>query len=112
MFDINRRVQLIRGALFDPEATWRSHLPEAGDWQKTAILITGLLIVPSTVLAYIFGFISSDTSLFGMFRPTIEGQEILSRRDLSADPAGSGAGGCAGLGLWGPTRSGAGGCVR
>ena len=71
MFDLNRTVELIRGALFDPEATWRSYLPEAGDWQKTAFLITGPLIVLSTVLAYIFGLISSDTSMFGIFRPTI-----------------------------------------
>jgi hypothetical protein len=71
MFDLNRTVQLVRGALFDAEATWRSYLPEAGDWRKTAFLLTGPLIIASTVLAYLFGLMSSDTSLFGMFRPTI-----------------------------------------
>lgn len=71
MFDLNRTVQLVRGAIFDAEATWRGYLPEAGDWQKTAFLLTGPLIIASTVLAYIFGLMSSDTSLFGMFRPTI-----------------------------------------
>jgi hypothetical protein len=71
MFDLNRTVQLVRGALFDAEATWRGYLPEAGDWRKTAFLLTGPLIIASTVLAYLFGLMSSDTSLFGMFRPTI-----------------------------------------
>lgn len=70
MFDLNRTVQLVRGALFDPETTWRSYLPEAGDWQKTAMLLTGPLIVVSAIIAYLLGFLGSD-SMFGPFRPTI-----------------------------------------
>lgn len=71
MFDLNRTVQLVRGALFDPEATWRSYLPEAGDWQKTAVLLTGPLIVVSAVVAYLLGFLGSDSSILGPFRPTL-----------------------------------------
>ncbi len=44
MFDLKRTLDLINGALFDSEPTWRAYLPEAGDWQKTAFLLTGPLI--------------------------------------------------------------------
>ena len=71
VFDIDRTLHLIKGALFDPEATWQEYLPEAGNWQKTAALLTGPLIVTSAVLAYLVGFLGSDAALFGMFRPTI-----------------------------------------
>jgi hypothetical protein len=71
MIDLNRTLQLVRGALLDPEPTWRSYLPEAGDWQRTALLLTGPLIVVSTVIAYLIGLTSSDVSFFGQFRPTL-----------------------------------------
>jgi hypothetical protein len=71
MFDLNRTLQLVRGALLDQEPTWRSYLPEAGDWKKTACLLTVPLIVASTVIAYLIGLTSSDTSLFGQIRPTL-----------------------------------------
>lgn len=69
-FDINRTLALIRGALFDAEATWRSYLPEAGDWKKTAVLLTGPLIVLAALLGYLIGLLGADASLFG-FRPTL-----------------------------------------
>ena len=71
MIDINRTIQLVVGALFDSEATWRSYLPEAGSWQKTALLLTGPLIVASAVVAYLLSLLSGDSSMFGMFRPTL-----------------------------------------
>jgi Yip1-like protein len=71
MFDLKRTLELVKGALFDPEPTWRAYLPVAGDWQKTAILLTGPLIVASTVIAYLISLASGETSMFGMFRPTI-----------------------------------------
>ena len=71
MINLSRTLQLIRGAIFDPEATWRSYLPEAGDWQKTVFLLTGPLIIASTVIAYLLGLLSSESSIFGQFRPTI-----------------------------------------
>jgi MFS family permease len=76
MLDLNRTLGLIRGALIDPEATWRSYLPEAGNWQKTAFLLTGPLIVSAAVIAYLMGLFSGS-SLLGMFRPTI-GSTIMS----------------------------------
>ncbi|NNF15660.1 MAG: YIP1 family protein [Gammaproteobacteria bacterium] len=53
MFDFNRTVKLIKGAVFDPDTTWKEYLPEAGDWKKTATLLTGPLVVGSVVLAFI-----------------------------------------------------------
>ena len=70
MFDLNRTMQLVKGALFDAEATWRSYLPEAENWQKTAFLLAGPLIIVSAVLGYLIGFFGSGASLFG-FRPTL-----------------------------------------
>jgi hypothetical protein len=71
MLDLTRTLSLVKGALFDAEATWRSYLPEAGNWQKTAFLLTGPLIVASAIAAYLIGLLTSDASMFGQFRPTI-----------------------------------------
>jgi hypothetical protein len=71
MFDLKRTLDLVRGALFDPEATWRSYLPEAGDWKRTALLLTGPLIVAAAIIAYLVGFLGSGESIFGVGRPTL-----------------------------------------
>jgi len=71
MIDLKRTLSLISGGIFDSEQTWRNYLPEADNWQKTALLLTGPLIIISAVGAYIFGFLGSDVSMFGQFRPTI-----------------------------------------
>jgi len=71
MIDLKRTLTLVSGGIFDSEQTWRNYLPEADNWQKTALLLTGPLIVFAAVAAYIFGFLGSDVSLFGQFRPTI-----------------------------------------
>lgn len=70
MFDFARTVRLVTGALFDSEATWRSYLNEAGDWKKTAMLLTGPLIVAAGVVGYVLGFLGSGASLLGL-RPTL-----------------------------------------
>ncbi len=71
MIDLKRTLSLISGGMFDPEQTWRSYLPEAGDWKKTALLLTGPLIILAALAAYVLGFLGSDASFFGQFRPTI-----------------------------------------
>ena len=71
MIDLVRTFSLIRASIFDPEKTWRDYLPEAENWQKTALLLTGPLIVLSAVAAYLIGFLGSGVSMFGQFRPTI-----------------------------------------
>lgn len=70
MLDLNRTLSLIKGALFDPEATWRGYLPEADNWQRTAFLLTGPLIILAAVLGYLIGLLGSGAYVFGL-RPTI-----------------------------------------
>ncbi len=71
MIDLKRTLSLISGGMFNPEQTWRSYLPEAEDWKKTALLLTGPLIILAALAAYVLGFLGSDASFFGQFRPTI-----------------------------------------
>lgn len=71
MIDLTCTMKLISGALFDRESTWQGYLPEAGDWRKTAFLLSGPLIVVSGAVAYLLSLLSADSSLFGLFRPTI-----------------------------------------
>lgn len=71
MFDLKRTLDLVRGALTDPEATWRSYLPEAYDWRKTAVLLTGPLIIAAAVIAYLLGFLGSGRTMLGLGRPTL-----------------------------------------
>ena len=71
MVDLQRTLKLVTGGMFDAEQTWRSYLPEAGDWQKTAFLLTGPLIIFAAVAAYVVGLLGSGFSMFGAFRPTI-----------------------------------------
>ena len=70
MLDVNRSLALIKGALLDPDETWRSYLPDADDWTRTAALLTGPLIVGAALLSYLVGALSSGASVFG-FRPTL-----------------------------------------
>jgi len=71
MVDLKRTLSLISGGIFDSEQTWRNYLPEADNWQKTALLLTVPLIIFAAVGAYIFGFLGGDLSFLGRFRPTI-----------------------------------------
>ncbi len=69
MFDLNKTIALVKGALTDPDKTWSDYLPEAGDWQKTAVLLTGPLIVGSYVLWFVLSLVF-PTSMMGItFRP-------------------------------------------
>jgi Yip1 domain len=71
MFDPKRTLELVRGALLDPEPTWRSYLPEAFDWKRTALLLTGPLIVAAALISWLLGFLDTGSSLFGFGRPTL-----------------------------------------
>lgn len=70
MFDPQRSLKLIQGALFDAQATWSSYLPEAGDWKKTAILITAPVIVVALLVAYVLGQLTTGGLIPGM-QPTL-----------------------------------------
>ena len=76
VLDLNRTFSLIKGALLDPGPTWRAYLPEADNWQKTAFLLTGPLIILAAVLGYVIGLLGSGAYVVG-FRPTI-GMTLLS----------------------------------
>lgn len=71
MFDLNRTITLANGALFDREATWKSYLPEAGDWKKTAVLLTGPLIAASAIVSYLLSLVFADSAMFAFLRPTL-----------------------------------------
>jgi hypothetical protein len=71
MFDLNRTIKLATGALIDREATWQRYLPEAGDWKKTAVLLTGPLIVASAIVSYLLSLAFADSAMFPMLQPTI-----------------------------------------
>jgi hypothetical protein len=68
MLDLARTVQLVKGALLDPEPTWQRYLPESDDWKKTAALLTGPLIVAAALVAFVLGMLTGGP--FG-FRPTL-----------------------------------------
>lgn len=57
MFDINKTVELIKGGLLEPRATWQSYLAENRGWQDTAVLLTLPLIIASFVLSGILSLI-------------------------------------------------------
>jgi len=70
VFDLNRTLQLIVGALFNPAATWERYRPEADNWQRTAVLITGPVIIASSVLGYLLGLFRDDGIMAAM-QPTL-----------------------------------------
>ena len=45
MFDVNRTVRLIKGALLEPKPTWQAYLSDSDDWRETAKDLTLPLIV-------------------------------------------------------------------
>lgn len=71
MFDPKRTLDLVKGALLDPEPTWRSYLPEALDWKRTALLLTGPLIVAAALISWLLGFLDTGPSILGLGRPTL-----------------------------------------
>lgn len=64
MIDIGKSLDLIKGALFDAEVTWERYLPEAGDWKKTAALLTGPLIVGSAIVSYLLSVLFAPRNPF------------------------------------------------
>jgi len=64
MFDLKRTLALIKGAIFDPDSTWESYLPDATDWRKTAALLTGPLVVASVVLDFVVDLVIPNRFAF------------------------------------------------
>lgn len=65
MFDIKKTIDLIKGGLLEPRATWQSYLGENRGWQETAILLTLPMIIVAFVLAGILSWIFGSMYMFG-----------------------------------------------
>jgi len=57
MLDLKRTVELVKNALLEPELTWEEYLTEAGDWKRTAVLLTGPLVVAAPLVAWLLRFV-------------------------------------------------------
>ncbi|MGI9433463.1 MAG: Yip1 family protein [Geminicoccaceae bacterium] len=67
MFDVNKTVRLIKGALLEPQPTWQAYLPDSDDWKETAKDLTLPLIVGTLVLSLV---LSSMFIGFYIFAPS------------------------------------------
>lgn len=65
MFDVNKTLNIIKGGLLEPDATWKAYLAENHDWKETLTLVAGPLIVVSAIAAAILSWIFSSHTLFG-----------------------------------------------
>ena len=70
MFDPQRTMRLATGALTDADATWRAYLPQAGDWRRTAMLLTVPVVIAALLIAYLIGLVTGGGAVFGL-RPTL-----------------------------------------
>jgi len=59
MFDLKKTIDLIKGGLLEPKATWQSYLAENRGWQDTATILTLPLIVASFIIAGILTLLFS-----------------------------------------------------
>ena len=63
--DFAKSVALIKGALLEPDATWRSYLAEEPVWLRTAVLLAAPLVVASALGALILSAVFSGSPTFG-----------------------------------------------
>lgn len=66
MFDLKRTAELVKGALLEPEPTWERYLPEADDWKRTAVLLTGPLIVAAPLVAWVLRLVTGGFAGVGL----------------------------------------------
>jgi len=66
MFDFAKTVQLIKGGLLEPQATWDSFLGENPDLKTTLIQLTGPLLVANVLLSVIFSRLVGGFYAYGM----------------------------------------------
>ena len=65
-FDFNKTLELIKGGLMSPEATWRSYLAGNPSWQQTLVVLTGPLILANVLLGVILFKLIGGYSPFGV----------------------------------------------
>ncbi len=66
-FDFAKTLSLIKGGLLDHQETWKNYLEENPDWQKTATVLTGPLILVNIVLTVIVSRIIGGFSYYGYY---------------------------------------------
>lgn len=66
--DINKTLGLVKGGLFDHQATWDRYLGENPDWKETLINLTGPLLVANVLLSVILSRMVGTISPYGYGR--------------------------------------------
>lgn len=66
MFDFTKTLELIKGGLLEPQATWDRFLGENPDLKTTLIQLTGPLIVANVLLSVIFSRLLGGFYAYGM----------------------------------------------
>ena len=64
-FDYKQTLALIKGGLLDHQATWKSYLGSEPSWQRTAMELTGPLIILNVALSLIFSRIVGGGYYYG-----------------------------------------------
>jgi hypothetical protein len=65
-FDYRKTLDLVKGGLLNPAATWSSYLGENPGWQQTLIVLTGPLILANVVLGLLLSRMMGTMSPFGL----------------------------------------------
>ncbi len=63
--DLKETLRLISGGILDHKTTWKNYLDQEPSWQKTALLLTGPLIIANVVLSLIFAKIVGGYYTYG-----------------------------------------------
>ena len=101
MIDVQRTLNLTRGAVLEPRVTWESYLAENKTWQETAMLLPVPLIVLSSIISgllswmllpfnagfvgwlmgLVMGFVglAAATAIFTLFAGVFKGQTDFNR---------------------------------
>jgi len=58
-YDPRKTLELIRGGLLEPAATWRSYLAAEPTWQRTAIELTAPLVVVAVVIGWLLAALTN-----------------------------------------------------
>ena len=64
-FDFAKTLLLIKGGLLDHQATWNSYLEENRDWQYTATVLTGPIIIANVVLSTLLSRMTGGFAYMG-----------------------------------------------
>ena len=63
--DLARTLSLVKGGLLDHQATWNTYLGENRDWQYTATVLTGPLLIANVVLSILLSRMTGGFAYMG-----------------------------------------------